>query len=225
MGDYLACQNATQRRRVIQKAKFPQKGHMSTYSPIRKPLKDALTAPDFNRDGLEFLIAKYEAEERRETGQAKNNARLRAKAVKCFQETFNPRSFAKCTISSAPSTIVRNIAGVKVNVTLEATVTAVKDGVTHSGGISLVYAFSADRGSIRDRLLTSSGLILWTLEGGQMEPLSRLCMSVDLAEKDVVKASDNHQRLRERLTDACAEIAARWDDIEPPPDYDGPDWR
>jgi len=84
MGDYLACQNATQRRRVIQKAKFPQKGHISTYSPIRKPLKDALTAPDFNRDGLEFLIAKYEADERREAGQAKNNARLRAKAVRCF---------------------------------------------------------------------------------------------------------------------------------------------
>jgi len=138
---------------------------------------------------------------------------------------FNPRSFAKYLISTAPPTIVRTIAGVKVNVTLEATVTAQKDGVTHSGGISLVYAFSQDRGPMKERLLTSAGLILWTLEAGQMEPLSRLCMSVDLAEKSIIKASDSHQRLRERLTDACAEISARWDEIEPLHDYDGPEWR
>jgi hypothetical protein len=107
---------------------------------------------------------------------------------------------------------------------LEATVTAFKGDVMHSGGISLLYAFSADRAPVKDRLLTSAGLILWSLEGGQMEPLAKLCMSVDLAQKDVVKASGSHLRLREKITDECSEIAARWDEIEPPDDYDGPEW-
>jgi hypothetical protein len=84
MGDYLACQNATQRRHVLVKAKFPEQGFMTTYSPIRKLLEKAPSSPDFNREGLDFLVAKYEADERRETQQAKNNARLRAMAVRCF---------------------------------------------------------------------------------------------------------------------------------------------
>ena len=44
------------------------------------------------------------------------------------------------------------------------------------GGILLLYAFSADRGPIKDRLKTITGMMLWALEGGQMEPLARLCI-------------------------------------------------
>lgn len=58
-----------------------------------------------------------------------------------------------------------------------------------------------------------------------MEPLPRLCMSVDLAEKNIVKASGSNTRFRERVVESCKEVAARWYDIEPPHGYDGPDWR
>lgn len=113
----------------------------------------------------------------------------------------------------------------KLNVTLDATVMATTEGVANSGGIVLLYAFSADRSGIKERLATASGLILWALEGGQIEPLPRLCMAVDLADRNVVKASASFERFRSRVSDSCQEVAARWDGIAPPSDYDGPDWR
>lgn len=88
-----------------------------------------------------------------------------------------------------------------------------------------LYAFSADRGSIKERPSAVSGMFLWALEGGQMQPLPRLCMAVDLAEANIIKASASFERFRERVTDSCREVAARWSAIEPPYDYDGPDWR
>ncbi len=94
----------------------------------------------------------------------------------------------------------------------------------NSGGLILKYAFGADRSSVAKELVNASGLLLWALEGGQMEPLPRLCLAVDFAEQNIVKASGSHARFRQDVTDSCSEIAARWDDIEPPQDYDGPDW-
>jgi len=58
-----------------------------------------------------------------------------------------------------------------------------------------------------------------------MPPLPRLCMAVDLAENSIVKTRDFFQRFRERVTDSCSEVSARWAAIEPPADCDGPDWR
>lgn len=114
----------------------------------------------------------------------------------------------------------------KLNVTLDAAVTFTQSDVTNSGGIVLLYAFSGDRSAIKERLANAAGLMLWALEGGdQMEPLTRLYMSADLAGATIAKASPSHTRFREAVAASCAEVAARWDDIEPPDDYDGPDWR
>ena len=97
--------------------------------------------------------------------------------------------------------------------------------MSNSGGVVLLYAYSAGRGSIRERLLTAAGLILWALEEGQMEPLPRLCMAIDLAGHIIIKASGSFARFRTRVSHSCREVAARRDEIEPPDDYDGPDWR
>lgn len=225
ISDYLATSHATQRTRVIRNAKFPKKVEVAAYSQIRKPLKVALTKDEFDRDGLEFLIGKMEAKALTETGYNRDEALRCAKAARAFQETFNPKSFARYTLSPSTKTVSKNIAGVKINVTLDAMVTETKDDVTHAGGIVLLYAFSADRTNVADRLAAASGLILWALESGQMQPLPRLCMAADLADRNIVKASGSHERFRQRVSDSCSEVAARWDEIEPPDDYDGPSWR
>lgn len=224
ISDYLATSHATQRTRVIRNAKFPKKVEVAAYGQIRKPLKAALTKDDFDRDGLEFLIGKMEAKALTETGYARDEALRCAKAARAFQETFNPKSFARYMLSSSTKTISKNVAGVKINVTLDAMVTETKGDATHAGGIALLYAFS-DRTNVNERLAATSGLILWTLESRQMQPLPRLCMAVDLAGRSVVKASNSFERFRQRVSDSCSEIAARWGEIEPPDDYDGPHWR
>jgi hypothetical protein len=225
MAEYLATTYATQRTKTICAAKFPKKIEVASYTQIRSSLKAALTKPQFDHDGLEFLAAKLEAKAHSESGYNRDEALRCAKAVRAFQDTFNPKSFAKLAVSASPRAISKSIAGVRLNVSLDATITETKGDVTNSGGIVLLYAFAADRSDVPGRLAAASNLILWALEGGQMPPLPRLCMAADLAGKSIVKASDAFQRFRERVTDSCSEVAARWDSIEPPPDYDGPDWR
>lgn len=224
MAEYLACQNATQRARVIRAAKFPKKIEVAAYTQIRRPLRDALSKPEFARGDLEFLAARLETKAERESGYNRDEAMRCARAVRAFQETFNPKAFARCEISPAPSTLFTRIEGVKVNVTLDATVTETRGDETRAGGIIILYAFSADRSGVRDRLSTAAGLMLWTLEGGQMEPLARLCMAADIAGKDILRASASHSRFREGIVNSCREIAAGWNNVEPPPDYDGPPW-
>lgn len=225
MAEYLATTYATQRTKTICAAKFPKKIEVAAYAQIRNPLKAALTQAGFGHDGLEFLAAKLEGKARTEIGYNRDEALRCARAVRAFQETFNPRSFAKYTISASSRAVSKTISGVRLNVSLDATITETRGDVTNSGGIVLLYAFAVDRSDVPGRLSAASNLILLALEGGQMPPLPRLCMAADLAGKSIVKATDAFQRFRERVTDSCSEVAARWDSIEPPPDYDGPDWR
>ena len=225
MAEYLSTAYATQRTKLICAAKFPKKVEVASYTQVRSQLRAALTKPDFDRDGLDFLADKMNGKARAETGYNRDEALRCAKAVKAFQDTFNPKTFARYTVSASSKALAKTIAGVRINVSLDAAVTESKGDTTNAGGIVLLYAFAADRSDVAGRLTAASNLIFWALEGGQMPAMPRLCMAVDLAEKSIVKASDSFQRFRERVTDSCSEVAARWDSIEPPADYDGPDWR
>lgn len=210
---------------MICAAKFPKKIEVAAYSQVRRPLRDALSKEDFGRGDLDFLADRMETKAGREIGYNRDEALRCAKAIRAFQETFNPRSFSKVEINPASRGISTKIEGVKVNVSLDASVTATKGDISNSGGIVLLYAFSADRSTMKERLATTAGLVLWALEGGQMEPLPRLCMTADLADRNIVKASPSFGRFRSRISDTCREIAASWDRVEPPHDYDGPEWQ
>jgi hypothetical protein len=225
MAEYLATTYATQRTKLICAAKFPKKIEVASYTQIRNPLRAALTKPMFDRDGLDFLAAKMDAKAGTEIGYNRDEALRCAKAIRAFQDTFNPKPFARYTLAASAKALTKTVEGVRINVSLDAAITEAKGDTTNAGGIVLLYAFAADRSDVPGRLAAASNLIFWALEGGQMPPLPRLCMAVDLAGKSIVKASDSFQRFRDRVTDSCSEVAARWAAIEPPPDYDGPDWR
>lgn len=225
LSEYLASSNATQRTKVITAAKFPKKVEVAAYGQVRAALRNALAQPSFGKDDLDFLADRLEAKTLREIGWNRDEAMRCLKAVRAFQAALQPRSFSQFTISPPIAGLAVTVEGVKINVTTDATLTCTKDDVTNVGGISLLYAFSAERGDLKDRLQATSGLMLWALEGGQMEPLPRLCMTIDLAENVTVKASASHTRFRDRVAESCKEISARWPSIEPPHDYDGPSWR
>lgn len=225
ISQYLATSNATQRGRVIRSAKFPKKVEVAAYSQVRDALKKSLFKDEFGRDDLDFLADRMDAKARTETGWHKDEALRSAQAVRAFQATFDPKAFNKYTISTAPRKLSVNISGVKLNVSMDAAISQDYKDATRSGGLILKYAFAADRSSVAKELTNAAGLLLWALEGGQMEPLPRLCMAVDIAKQSIVKASSSHTRFRQVVTNSCSEISARWDDIEPPHDYDGPDWR
>jgi len=225
ISQYLATSNATQRGRVIRSTKFPKKVEVAAYSQVRDALKKLLFKEDFGRSDLDFLADRMDAKARAETGWHQSEALRSAQAVRAFQETFDPKVFKKYTLSAAPKNLSVKISGVKLNVSMDASITQDSKGVTHSGGLILKYAFGADRSSVAKELTNAAGLLFWALEGGQMEPLPRLCLAVDFADQNIVKARTSYTRFRQDVTDSCSEIAARWGDIEPPHDYDGPEWR
>ena len=71
-----------------------------------------------------------------------------------------------------------------------------------------------------------SQLILWALEGtGNFSPLPRLCMSMDLFGNELIKAAAISEQFRTYAKAACREAALKWDEIEPPNGYDGPEWK
>jgi hypothetical protein len=225
ISEYLATDTAPQRTRIIRAAKFPKKIEVAAYAQIRNDLKRALSRQDFDRKALESLADRLGAKARRETGYPRDEALRCEKAVRAFIATMRPRMFAKMKISSSPSTLSLKNYGVRLKVTMDASITIEDRETVNSGGILLLYAFSADRGELKAHLGAMTGMLLWALEGGQMEPLPRLCMAADLAEGSIVKASTSHTRFRHHVTESCREIAARWSSIEPPDEYDGPDWR
>lgn len=210
---------------MIRSAKFPKKVEVAAYSQVRDALKKSLLKTDFGHDDLEFLADRMDAKARTEAGWHKSEALRSAQAVRAFQDTFKQKSFKKYALAPAPKNLSVKISGVKLNVSMDAAITQERKGTTFAGGLILKYAFGVDRSSVDKELANAAGLLLWALEGGQMEPLPRLCMAVDLAEHRAVKASASHTRFRQDIFDSCTEIAALWDGVEPPDDYDGPDWR
>lgn len=100
-------------------------------------------------------------------------------------------------------------------------------GETQTGGIVLFYLNTAEsRKHIEDRRRQVASLIRWALEeNGQMEPLPSLCLSMDIFGGAAIRAPDAIGRFRESVDRSCREAALKWDTIEPPIGYDGPDWR
>jgi len=174
ISQYLAISNATQRGRVIRSTKFPKTVEVAAYSQVRDALKKSLFKEDFGRSDLDFLADRMDAKARAETGWHQSEALRSAQAVRAFQETFDPKVFKKYTLSAAPKNLSVKISGVKLNVSMDASITQDSKGVTHSGGLILKYAFGADRSSVAKELTNAVGLLFWALEGGQMEPLPRL---------------------------------------------------
>jgi hypothetical protein len=225
ISEYLATENAAQRTKILRAAKFPKKVEVAAYGQVRAELKVALSAADFGADQLAFLVERLDAKARREIGYAKDEALRCKRAVEAFISHVSAKRFRGYQIVPAPEGLILSVSKVRIKVSMDAAVLQTVGETTNSGGIALVYSFSSDRDPIEPRLRAMTGLMLWALEGGQIEPLPRLCMAVDLATGNIAKASSSHARLREHVRESCDEAAARWPTVEPPDDYDGPDWR
>jgi hypothetical protein len=82
------------------------------------------------------------------------------------------------------------------------------------------------RKNMDDRRRQVASLVRWALEeNGQIEPLPSLCLSFDIFGDAVVKSPDAKDRFRDAVDQSCKEVALKWESIEPPSGYDGPDWR
>ena len=128
---------------------------------------------------------------------------------------------------AGPQDVSMKVGEVTVNVRLDPPVIERGAGdIVHGGGCVMFLAGSPDsRKNIEERRTYVAAIAHWALEGGNLEPLPRLCLAFDVFGHEVTRAPSATTRLRKRLADACREAAIKWDGIEPPSGYDGPDWR
>lgn len=224
LADYLSTTNATQRVAVIRRAKFPRTREASSYAQIRSPLKKFLASNPIDTTALDDLIERMDAKARRDP-EARDEALRCRDAVTCFKAVYLDNRMARFKFFTVPKDISLRIDGVSVNIHLDGAITEERKGETLAGGIVFFLAGSeAARKNIETRRKAAANLVHWGLEGGNMEPVARLCMSMDIYGNALEKASVSNARFRANVSDSCREVCARWDDVEPPEGYDGPDW-
>lgn len=227
LAEYLCTTNARQRTRIIREAKFPRKVQMVSYSQIKPAICRFLAANSADLSHFDVTLDRLATKARTDE---KHSARIEARrchsAVEAFKETFTKGRAKNLTFTSGPVDVLMRLEGVAVNIRMDAgLIETTERGVSHSGGCVLFLSGSADaRKDIEDRRKYVAAVVHWGLEGGQMEPLPKLCMSFDVFGGKIEKAPTSHDRLRGNMRESCREVSARWDEVEPPAGYDGPDW-
>ena len=223
---YLSTTNAGQRDRIIQEAKFPRKIPAAAYGQARHAIQSFWGGKRVADEHFEFHLTKLDR-------LARTDADKRDEALRCIAaiERFKALHAAKrwngLRVSQGPVDLLLHREGVNINTRLDAQIFKEAGGETFSGGIVLFYANTSEsRKNIEERRRQVASLIRWALEeNGQMEPLPALCLSMDIFGDATVRAPDAMGRFRESVDRSCREAALKWDTIEPPSGYDGPDWR
>jgi len=223
---YLSTTNAGQRDRVIQQAKFPKKVPVAMYGQARRAIQGFWGAGTAATGHFDLTLSKLER-------QARNEAERRDDALRCiaaierFQALYDAKRWNGMTLTNGPIDLAFRRSEVLINVRLDCQIFKTVGDETVTGGVVLFYANTPDsRKNMDDRRRQVASLVRWALEeNGQIEPLPSLCLSFDIFGDSVVKSPDAKDRFRDAVDQSCKEVALKWESIEPPSGYDGPDWR
>lgn len=232
LADYLCTRDASQRDAVIRKAKFPRKAAVAAYQQVTPAFRSFLTNPGGGFKPLDELIERLARKAQQATQPDESWTREEAlrciKAIEAFKVTYAARKWGKVQFLNGPRDVTMKVAGVSVNTRLDPPSMEQAGDQTFSGGCVLFLANTPEgRKHIEERRKYVAAVTHWALEDTQtnLEPLARLCVSFDVFGNEVVRAPTAFQTLRRKMADSCREAAAKWDDIEPPAGYDGPDWK
>jgi hypothetical protein len=223
---YLSTTNAGQRDRVIQQAKFPKKVPVAMYGQARRAIQTFWGTGTSATGHFDVTLAKLQAQARNEADRRDDALRCIA-AIERFQAIYDTKRWNGLTLASGPVDLAFRRSEVLINVRLDCQIFKTVGDEMVTGGVVLFYANTPDsRKSIDERRRQVASLVRWALEeAGQMEPLPSLCLSFDIFGDAVVKSPDAKDRFRDAVDQSCKEVALKWDSIEPPSGYDGPNWR
>lgn len=230
MADYLVAVTAGQREGVIRAAKFPRKPAVIPYSQGKRIIRDFLGSNSRELSYFDDHLTRLETRHRREPeGWMRDEIRRNIEAIKAFKRAYSKSRAKKYTFTSGPIDLSLHLEGVRINTRLDAgLIEEATDGSAYGGGCVLFTANTdATRKHIEERRKTVAALVMWSLEeaGGNIEPLPRLCLSLDVFGESIVKAPTSVERLRANTRQSCVEVAGAWDRVSSPSGYDGPDWR
>jgi hypothetical protein len=232
LSEYLIA-SSMRRKSIIQDAKFPKKVIIARYDGARDAIVDYLR--DLGRkastliDAIEALSARAEASDKLWT---KQDSLLSIEAVESFHAGYNSNKIAlrkiECRRPPNPKAHLE-FNEVKVSVTLNTTTHRKdKDGTDRVGGVILLFSKSETSSTSRaERCKTAAVLAFLFAEKhlsafGKADP--KICFSVDVFGGGAHPAPASYKQKLNNINASCEEIALRWKSIQPPPDYDGPNW-
>ena len=165
--------------------------------------------------------------------QARSDLEKRDEALRCiaaikrFKALYGSRRWNGIRITPGPVDLAFLREGVLINSRLDAQLFRTTGDETVTGGVVLFYASTAEsRKNVDERRRQVASIVRWALEeNGQMDPHPSLCLSMDIFGDTAVKAPDAMARFRDSVDKSCREASLKWNTIEPPSGYDGPDWR
>jgi len=228
LAEYLCTHDAGQRDAVIRKAKFPRKPSVIAYQQVTPAIRAFLSSNSGDLKPLNALSDRLAAKAAREQGYNRDEALRCGAAIDAFKETYAASKWGKAQFVAGPQDVTMKVEGVAVNVRLDPPmIERAPDDQTYGGGCVIFLANSPEaRKNIDDRRKYVAAIAHWALSSGSanLEPLPRLCVSFDVFGKEITRAPTAFSRLRKSMSDSCREAAAKWDAIEPPAGYDGPDW-
>ena len=229
MAEYVSA-SPTRQRAIRREAKYPKTSVVAQYAPARKGLVDFLD--DASRS-LNHLASVINRQERRQnsseaTDWVKRDSRLSIEAIETFQRSYNRLGFAALDFQALPRRQAHlDIWPTKVSVNLDLIVRQTqRDGSTKIGGA--IFLFSKGEASSKKRIEQSknaAGLILTycgNMLGGLGTAEPKLCFAVDVFSGIAHRPPGTFSRGARQMEICATDIAALWDTIEPPPDYDGP---
>jgi hypothetical protein len=229
LADYLSCATAEQRLNVLRKAKFPKRAPVIAYATGKQIICNFMARNTGDLSQLDDEAARLDTRRRREPeGWMRDELARNIEALAAFRDVFVRARMRRYRFLPGPVDLTMNQGGVRINTRLDVAITETNaEGVTYSGGcVMFVANTDLARRNIEARRRAVAAVIYWELElsNPNIEPLPRLCMSLDVFGGEVVRAAAAIDRFRSQVVHACEEAADRWPRVTPPAGYDGPDW-
>jgi hypothetical protein len=229
IAEYLTA-SPPRRKTIIQSAKFPKTSVVAKYSKARDGLGEFLAD---NTRSLNRLAQTADFLDKRQnrpgaSDWVKQDSRLSLEALDVFQRSYNklglPKLACRSVIGPLPSMPVGPMKiGVSIDLTTHRPVMSGKD---HVGGLVFLFSKGESSGKNRiERCKIISGLIFVyvTRHLGTLGDADRkLCFALDVLQGVGYQPPGTFAQKMKQVEEACAEIADRWPNIEPPDGYDGP---
>ena len=221
---------ASARETVIRAAKFPRTSAVVPYTIARQIIADFLSNPGGDLATIDTDLERLATRLRREPdGWMQDELKRNIEALTAFKKAYNKCRLVRFAFAPGPADLTMQLEGVRINVRLDArALETAADGAAFCGGVVLFLASGeASRRNLDERSKIVAALVHWCLEsvGGNVEPMPRLCISLDVFGGSATKAPTAIERLRQNVRSSCREAAGSWAAVAPPTGYDGPDWR
>ena len=230
MAEYLGA-SSTRRTSIIREARFPKTSIVAQYDRARDALVKFLTDRARSLNHLATATDQLGKREARPTATewVKRDCRFSIEAIEAFQRGYNrlglpqidclPKEGRQRPLTIGPT---------RVSVSLDViTRQPVMRGADNIGGA--VFLFSRGERSTRnriDRCKTIAGLAYQFARErltnfGEID--RSICFAIDVFAQKSYGTPGTFVRKLRQIEHACEEIAARWNSINPPGDYDGPE--